>query len=118
MNHESFRKYCLAKKGTTESLPFDDKTLVFKVLGKMYALVSLDSPVLRVSLKCEPELAEELRARYEGVIPGYHMNKRYWNTVTYDDSIGEKTLKEWIDHSYSLVVKGLSQTSRNSLGFV
>lgn len=115
MNTETFRAYCLSKTGTSESFPFGKSTLVFKVHGRMYALLSLDHEGLRISLKCDPDLAVDLRARYQGVEPGYHMNKRYWNTIEYDDSIGESKLTEWVDHSYELVVKGLSKTAQKSL---
>lgn len=114
MNIEQFRLYCLAKKMVTEEFPFDQHTLVFKVAGKMFALTGLNED-FRVNLKCNPEKAIELREQYEAVIPGYHMNKQHWNTVIMDDSIPDHGIKEMIDHSYSLVVDGLSKKMRESI---
>jgi predicted DNA-binding protein (MmcQ/YjbR family) len=104
MNVESLREYCISKKSVTESFPFDDETLVFKVSGKIFALVSLEGD-LSINLKCDPVLALELRERYSAVTPGYHMNKKHWNTVVLDGSIADKEILSWIDHSYELVVK-------------
>jgi predicted DNA-binding protein (MmcQ/YjbR family) len=84
MNIEQIREYCLKKKGVTEEFPFDEETLVFKVMGKIFILASLDSIPLQFNLKCDPEKAIELREEYEAVQPGYHMNKRHWNTVIID----------------------------------
>ena len=106
MNIETLRLYCLSKKEVTESMPFGEDTLVFKVCNKMFALTNLESP-LRVNLKCDPALALSLRERYAAVLPGYHMNKQHWNTVVVDETISEMLLKTWIDHSYSLVVQSL-----------
>lgn len=106
MDIESFREYCLAKKGVTEEFPFGEETLVFKVKGKMFALTDIDSFV-SINLKCDPENAVLLREQYEAVKPGYHMNKKHWNTVLVRGSYGDKLLKEWIDDSYQLVVKSL-----------
>lgn len=103
MNTETLREYCLSKPGTEESLPFGPDTLVFKTGGKIYLLVSLDEIGLRFNVKCDPEKAEELREQYECVLPGYHMNKKHWNTVLANGSVPDKLLKEWIDHSYALV---------------
>ncbi len=116
MDIEQIRDYCLAKAGTTESFPFDEVTLVFKVMGKMFALVALDSQPPSLNLKCDPERAIELRAAYPSILPGYHMNKTHWNTVSADDSIGSELLKELIDHSYQLVVKSLKKTEKQALG--
>jgi predicted DNA-binding protein (MmcQ/YjbR family) len=102
MNIETLREYCLSKPGVTETFPFGEDTLVFKVNGKMYALANLDGD-LTVNLKCNPSLALELRERYASVIPGYHMNKKHWNTVLLDGSIPDKEVFSWIDHSYELV---------------
>lgn len=102
MNIESLRDYCIAKPGATESFPFGDDTLVFKVRGKIFALANLDGD-LTVNLKCDPDLAIGLRERYSSVIPGYHMNKKYWNTVCLDGTIPDKEVFSWIDHSYELV---------------
>jgi predicted DNA-binding protein (MmcQ/YjbR family) len=104
MNIESLREHCISKNNVTESFPFDDETLVFKVKGKIFALVSLEGE-LSINLKCNPELALELRERYQAVTPGYHMNKKYWNTVQLDGTIPDKEVFSWIDHSYEEVLK-------------
>ena len=100
---ETFREFCLAKAGATEGTPFGEETLVFKVEGKMFALISLDTIPPRANLKCDPDRALELRDRYEQVRPGYHMNKRHWNTVILDGAIRDQVIVEMIDHSYDLV---------------
>ncbi len=115
MNIESLREYCLSKPGTTESFPFDENTLVFKVAGKMFLLTDLEGD-FSINLKCDPEKAMELREQYDAVIPGYHMHKRYWNTVIIDGSVPDSILKEWIDHSYNEVVKSLPMSKRKLLG--
>lgn len=116
MNIEDFREYCLSKNKVTEEFPFDEVTLVFKVCNKLFALTGLDNPEFAINLKCDPEWAEELRETYDGVIvPGYHMNKKHWNTVYVNGSIPEKLLRKLIDHSYSLVVKGLPKNLRDTL---
>jgi len=102
-----FRKYCLTKPDATEGTPFGEDTLVFKVGGKMFALASLADVPPRVNLKCDPDLALELRDRYEEVTPGYHMNKKHWNTVELSDGIPEAELRRMIDHSYDLIVARL-----------
>lgn len=107
MNTETIREYALTKKGTEECFPFDEVTLVFKVMGKMFLLVSLDSEPTSFNAKCNPEKAIELREKYHCVQPGYHMNKTHWNTIVCDGSVGQKLMKEWIDDSYELVVKSL-----------
>lgn len=104
MDIETLREYCLSKKGVTESFPFDDVTLVFKVNGKMFALVNLDGD-LSVNIKCDPEKAIELREHYPSVLPGYHMDKKHWNTVMIDGTVSDQLLKEWITDSYYLIVK-------------
>lgn len=114
MNIEDFRVYCLNKKGVTEDTPFDEVTLVFKVMGKMFALTSLDR-AFSINLKCDPDLAIELRERYPSVKPGFHMNKKHWNTIDMDDSLSDKLLKDWIDHSYELVVSKLSNALKAKL---
>jgi predicted DNA-binding protein (MmcQ/YjbR family) len=106
MNIESFRTYCLAKSHVEECFPFDETTLVFKVMGKMFALTDLEGP-LRLNLKCNPEKAVTLREHYPCVKPGYHMNKKLWNTVEVDGTVSDALIMEWIDHSYELVVAGL-----------
>jgi predicted DNA-binding protein (MmcQ/YjbR family) len=111
MNIESLREYCLSKNNVTESFPFDDVTLVFKVEGKIFALVNLEGE-LSLNLKCDPELALELRERYQAVTPGYHMNKKYWNTVSLDGTIPDKLVFSWIDHSYEQVLKKPKKNDR------
>ncbi len=105
MDIEQLREYCLGKPLVEELLPFGPDTLVFKVNGKIFLLTSLDAPQLQFNVKCNPELAEELREQYPCVIPGYHMNKKHWNTIIVDGSVSTQLLKEWIDHSYNLVIK-------------
>lgn len=96
------REHCLAKKEVNESFPFDENTLVFKVYDKMFALISLEREPLQMNLKCEPEKAIELREEYYQVIPGYHSNKKHWNTIVLEN-ISIEFVKKWIDHSYDLV---------------
>lgn len=103
MNIESLREYCLSKPGAEETLPFGPDTLVFKVGGKAFLLVGLDAEDLRFNVKCDPDKALELRDEYSCVLPGYHMNKKHWNTIVVDGSVSNALLKEWIDHSYTLV---------------
>ncbi len=117
MNIEDFREYCLSKNGVTESLPFDENTLVFKVSDKMFAFTVLVGDFY-MNLKCDPEKAVELREKYPCVQPGYHMNKKYWNTVFVDSSVNDEILFEWIDHSYKEVVKKLSKKQREVLNQV
>lgn len=105
MNIESIRNYCLSKEDVEETLPFGPDTLVYKVDGKIFLLMGMDNEPLSFNVKCDPDLAQELRAAYTCVQPGYHMNKKHWNTVTADGSVPFKQLKEWIDHSYALVAK-------------
>ncbi len=106
MNIEEFRNDCIAKKKVTEGFPFDRDTLCFKVMGKLFALTDVDL-FESVNLKCDPMKAIELREQYPAVLPGYHMNKKHWNRVMMEGSVPDSTLKEWIDHSYDLVVRGL-----------
>ena len=116
MNIEQFREYCLSKNGVAESFPFDEKTLVFKVMGKMFALCGLENYPFRVNLKCNPERSLELRDEYGGaIIAGFHMNKKHWNTVTPDGNISEFFFYELIDHSYNLVVNGLTKKLKQEL---
>ena len=105
MNIEGLREYCLSKPGAEETLPFGPDTLVFKVAEKIFLLVGLDEQPLSFNVKCDPERAVELREEFPCVLPGYHMNKKHWNTIVVDGSVSTKQLKEWIDHSYALVVK-------------
>jgi predicted DNA-binding protein (MmcQ/YjbR family) len=114
LNIESFQKYCLSKKGVTEEFPFDNNTLVFKVMGKMFALTNVEA-FEGINLKCEPELAAQLREDYPAVKPGYHMNKKHWNTIVMDGSIGDKLIQQWIDLSYDLVAASLPKKERAAL---
>jgi Uncharacterized protein conserved in bacteria len=107
MDLAQFREYCLSKAQATESTPFGPDVLVFKVSGKMFALAALDEVPTALNLKCDPDLALDLRDRYEQVTPGYHMNKRHWNTVEIDGGIPDAELRKMIDHSYDLVAKRL-----------
>ena len=115
MNTEQIREYCLKKKGVTEEFPFDEETLVFKVVGKIFLLASLESIPLQINLKCDPEKAIELREEFESVQPGYHMNKAHWNTITLDGTVPAKKIFEWIDDSYNLVVSGLKKSDLKKL---
>ena len=114
MNIEQIREYCLSKPSAEESLPFDEDTLVFKVGGKMFALLSLENGS-SVNLKCQPEKAVELRERYSEIVPGYHMNKKHWNTVIYNGSLPDSLIRALIDHSYELVVAKLPKKLREEL---
>ena len=115
MTLDSLRDYCLSRTGATEELPFGPDALVFKVAGKMFALTGLDSEEVSVNLKCDPETAQELRAAYDCVRPGYHMNKVHWNTVLLDGSVPDSQVRGWIDDSYALVVKSLSKKQQAEL---
>ncbi len=116
MNIEEFRDYCLSKRGTTESFPFDEKTLVFKVLGKIFALSGLENIPVTVNLKCDPERSIELREEYGDIIAGYHMNKKHWNTVTIEEGeLEDKLIMELIDHSYDLVAAKLKKVDKEVL---
>jgi len=114
MNIEAFRAYCIAKKGVTESFPFDENTLVFKVGGKMFIALDVDE-FESFNAKCLPERAIQLREQYPGIIPGYHMNKKHWNTIMADGSVPDELIKELVDHSYDLVVAGLPKAARENL---
>lgn len=103
MNIETIREYCLSRPGVEETLPFGPDTLVYKVNGKIFLLLGLDGEDLRFNVKCDPEKALELREEYSCVLPGFHMNKKHWNTIVVDGSVSLKILKEWIGHSYDLV---------------
>nr|MBC7612318.1 MmcQ/YjbR family DNA-binding protein [Pseudopedobacter sp.] len=106
MNIESLREYCLSKSGATEGLPFGEDTLVFKVNDKIFILTSLEKSI-SFNAKCDPDKAIELREKFSEIIPGFHMNKKHWNTVYYNGSLSGKLLEEIIDHSYDLVFKSL-----------
>ncbi len=103
MNIETLRDYCLSLPDVEETLPFGPDTLVYKVGGKIFLLTGLDGEDFRFNVKCDPDLALELREQYDCVQPGYHMNKKHWNTVLVDGSVSEKQLREWVLHSYNLV---------------
>jgi predicted DNA-binding protein (MmcQ/YjbR family) len=115
MNIEQFRNFCLSFSGVTEEFPFDENTLVFKVMGKMFALCDVDE-FESVNLKCDPVKAIELRETYPGIIiPGYHMNKKHWNTVSMKHNLPDNLIDEWITDSYNLVVAGLTKKEREKL---
>lgn len=111
MNVETVREYCLSKKGATESFPFDDVSLVIKVMNKMFALIDLEG-VNSIALKCDPEKAIELREHYAGIEGAYHFNKKYWNSVRFDSDADDKLIKELIDHSYDEVIKKFTKKLR------
>ncbi|MCK9426958.1 MAG: MmcQ/YjbR family DNA-binding protein [Ignavibacteriaceae bacterium] len=115
MDLEKVREYCLKKKGVTESLPFDEDTPVYKVMGKMFCLANLNPPI-SINLKCDPEKAIELREKYDDVQPGYHMSKEHWNTVFLANNISDKLIYGWIDDSYNLVAAKLSKADKEKLG--
>ena len=114
MHIEEFRDYCLGKPFSTEGFPFDESILVFKVAGKMFALTDIDS-FNSVNLKCDPQKAIELREKYMGIRPGYHMNKKHWNTIDTSSDVPGALLIELIDHSYDMVVKGLPKKVRDKI---
>ena len=113
MNIEQYREICISFEGATEEFPFDNETLVFKVFGKMFALSGVENFV-SINLKCDPENAIDLRERYSSVIPGYHMNKKHWNTILLDNSIPDKLVVEWIKDSYDLVLNGIPISKRTA----
>jgi predicted DNA-binding protein (MmcQ/YjbR family) len=117
MNPEELRDCCLSFSGAEETFPFNPETSVFKVGGKMFALSRLGEDSLRVSLKCDPRLAEALREAHAAVIPGYHLNKQHWNTVILDGSLSDATVQEMIEDSYDLVVSKLPKAQRTALGW-
>lgn len=114
MDIENFRLFCIQKPGVTEEFPFDNQTLVFKVGGKIFALCNVDD-FRTINLKCDPERAIDLREKYSGIVPGYHMSKKHWNTVNTDGSVPAALLTELIGHSYDLVVSGLPKKEREKL---
>jgi predicted DNA-binding protein (MmcQ/YjbR family) len=113
---DELRRWCLARPGAREEFPFGERVSVFKVGGKMFALSMLGQRPLRVSLKCDPELASGLRAAHAAIEPGYHLNKRHWNTVTLDGSLADEMVLDMLEDSYDLVVAGLPAAARASLG--
>ena len=112
MNVESLHEYCLSKPGAEETLPFGPDTVAYKVGGKAFLLTGLDNEDLRFNVKCDPETAIELREEFTCVLPGYHMNKKHWNTIIIDGSVADKQLKEWIDHSYNLVTSSFAKKKK------
>lgn len=115
MDIESLRNYCLSKPAAEETEPFGPNTLVYKVGGKIFLLFGIDSDPLQFNAKCDPEKVIELRERYDCVQPGYHMNKKHWNTIVIDGSVSDKLLKEWIDDSYHLIVDSLPAKAKAQL---
>jgi predicted DNA-binding protein (MmcQ/YjbR family) len=115
MDLEIIRKYCLEKRNVTESFPFGETTLVFKVGGKIFLLIGLDNLPLQFNVKCDPDLAVELRENYSSVIPAFHMNKKHWNTIILNGQLSAKQIREMIDASYSLVVRTLPAKERKKL---
>lgn len=114
MHIDEILSFCLQLKGTTENFPFDQRTLVFKVMGKMYALIDVEAPD-SINLKCDPERAVDLRERYASVQPGYHMNKKHWNTILLNGELDDKEIRELIQHSYDLVVSSLPKKLQHEL---
>jgi predicted DNA-binding protein (MmcQ/YjbR family) len=112
MDLETIREYCIQKKATTESFPFGDSTLVFKVCGKIFLLIGLDAVPLQFNVKCDPEKAEALREEYSSVIPAFHMNKKHWNTIILNGQLHSRQIREMIDESYELVVRSLPLAER------
>ena|ERR1700741_1395639 len=112
---DELRDHCIAKKGVTESFPFDESTLVFKVMNKMFLLVGIDEDPLQFNAKCDPDKAIELREEHSCVLPGYHMNKKHWNTIVCDGSVSNKVLKQWIDESYDVIVSSLPKKLKEEL---
>ena len=115
MNIEEYRIYCLSKPGTNESFPFDENVLVFKVMGKMFALTNVNAESFTINLKCDPERAIALRDEYEEVQPGYHMSKKHWNTLDMEGLLPAKLKLDLIDHSYELIVKSLTKAQKTEL---
>ncbi|MCE2732284.1 MAG: MmcQ/YjbR family DNA-binding protein [Flammeovirgaceae bacterium] len=114
MDIESFRQYCIQKPGVTEEFPFDETVLVFKVMGKIFALTNIEN-FISINVKADPEKAIEQREQYEAVQPGYHMNKKHWNTIRIDGTVPDRLLLQWVDDSYQLVVKSLPQKTQKLL---
>ena len=117
MNARELRRCCLARTGAVEDFPFGPETSVFKVGGKVFAITALDRTPLEVSVKCEPELALQLRVTYAAIRPGYHLNKRHWNTVTLDGSLPDRLIHDLVEDSYDLVVSALPKRTREQLGW-
>lgn len=116
MDPENVREYCLSKRGVDEGFPFDESTLVFKVGDKMFCLMALERVPMSINVKCDPDKAEDLRAHFDGVEPGYHMNKKHWNTVILESDVTADDVRGWIDVSYQLVVSTLTKKMKRELG--
>ena len=112
MDLQLLREYCISKPGVEETTPFGPDTLVFKVMGKAFLLTGFDNSPIRFNVKCDPEKAIDLRERYHCVLPGFHMNKKHWNTIVVDGSVTIKLVKEWIDDSYQLVTEGFTKKEK------
>jgi len=117
MNLETIRNHCIKKAGVTEEFPFDETTLVFKVMGKMFCLTNVEPP-LTINVKCEPEIAIELREHYDYVLPGYHMNKKHWNTIDLEGIVKDGLVLSWIDDSYNLVIDSLPNKKKKELNML
>ena len=117
MTPAALRRECLRMPGATEDFPFNPETSVFKVGGKVFAITALEARPLNVSLKCEPGLAEQLRADHPAITPGYHLNKRHWNTVVLDGSVPDAMVRDMIEDSYDLIVAKLPKRTRQALGW-
>lgn len=117
MNIEEFREYCIAKKGATEETPFGPNTLVFKVMNKMFALTSLDSDEFKVSLKCDPDKAIQLREEFDHIVPGYHLNKKHWNTVNGKIALGVQ-IKALTDHSFDMVIESFTKKQKEDFSLI
>jgi len=115
MNREKLRTYCLQRRGADEDFPFGEEVAVYKVMGKVFALLPVQADPPTISLKCDPVLAVMLRETYPAVTAGYHLNKRHWNSIEVDGSVPDDEIEEWIDHSYDQVVKGLTKAQREAL---
>jgi len=115
MNIEDYRTFCLSLKGSKETMPFDEKALVFSIKGKMFSLTNSIETFDLINVKCDPEEAIELRERFNAVIPGYYMNKKYWNSIKMDNSISDEQIQKWIENSYKLVVSKLPKKIQKEL---
>ena len=114
MNIEELREYCLSKPTAEETFPFGPETMVFKVMDKVFLLTGMDDVPLSFNVKCDPDIAEDLREKFDCVTPGFHMNKKHWNTIIVDNSVSEKLLFEWIDDSYNLIVSSLNKAQQKA----
>jgi predicted DNA-binding protein (MmcQ/YjbR family) len=115
MNIEELRSYCLSKPAAEETFPFGPENMVFKVMDKVFLIAGLDAVPLTFNVKCDPDIAEDLREKFDCVTPGYHMNKKHWNTITIDNGVSDKLLMEWIDDSYNLILASLNKSQKKAL---